>query len=197
MREAFDKFMQTKSGQAYVNQFLKKGESVRLLMADGEEQAYSFKGNGNGAYSNSRLRVAGYNLPSNVFGESRAYHADGETRLLKSKTETKRWQMGLLQNDKSFEMRIMLNGTLDRSASDWAETIGHEAFVHSTDDANVINKVMKALIDGVSEDDVRKLMGDLDQAGVSANEDHKRLNAGKDEDYNKYIKELENEENEY
>lgn len=101
--------------------------------------------------------------------------------------------MGMLQNDKSFEMRILLNGSMDRTADEWAETIGHEVFVHSTDDAEIISDVISALTQGVGLDDVIKLMKSLDKASTSVIKDHERLYDGEDEDYNQYMKELENE----
>lgn len=52
---------------------------------------------------------------------------------------------------------------------------------------------MDALKNGVSLEDVLDLMKDLDKASTSVYRDHGRLEAGKDEDYNQYIKELENE----
>lgn len=48
-------------------------------------------------------------MPSNVILQSRAYHTDGETRLLDPNNPVSEEQMGMLQKDQSFEMRIMLN----------------------------------------------------------------------------------------
>jgi hypothetical protein len=180
---AFHKYMQTASGRAYVAQFLKKGESI---------QGYNFTASADGEYSNSRL-VFGAAQDVPFFGRSDAHHSDG-TKLLKSnkpfENYIKEGDLGKLQESGSFEMRVILNGDVERTADEWAETLGHEVFGHSIDDAEAISTVIDALKSGKfnSLDDLAKI---LNAAGTSTEQDHKALREGKDKDYNKYMEELE------
>jgi len=180
---AFHHYMQTESGRAYVAQFLKKGESV---------QGYDFTATTDGQYSGSRLVFgASKNLPS--IGRSEAYHTDG-TKLLSGRKTQEQYvanDLGKLQKNQSFEMRVILNGNMNRTADEWAETLGHEVFGHSVDDAAKIKQVIDALKSGVTIDELLELGGILNDAGTSAEDDHKRINSGNDKDYNQYMKELE------
>lgn len=54
-----------------------------------------------------------------------------------------------------------------------------------------IQQVIDALKSGVSVGDLFNLGGILNDAGTGATEEHKRLDAGQDLDYNQYMKELE------
>jgi ribosomal protein L12E/L44/L45/RPP1/RPP2 len=179
-------YMKTESGRAYLQQYLKKDETVSF-------KGYTVTGTGSGKYENSRLVFgASKNLPS--IGRSEGYHTDG-TRLLSPRKPAEQYvkggDLGKLQQNQNFEMRVILNGNMERTADQWAETLGHEVFVHSVDDAAKIQQVVDALKSGVSVDDLFKLGGILNDAGTSAEADHKKLNAGQDQDYNQYMKELE------
>ena len=189
-----DKFMATSSGQNFINQFLEKGETVKIRMEDGSLQNYNFSGSGkNNSYSNSTLRIAALDMPSRINGVTLAYHSDG-SRLFRPRETVDKSDLGKLQTSKKFELRIGLNGNLDRSDAEWAETLGHEVFVHGVDAASAIQKVIDALVAGVSEDDLNALIGTLNAAGGNAEDEHDMLNAGNDEDYNEYMRELTKED---
>ena len=85
---------------------------------------------------------------------------------------------------------------MDRTPDQWAETLGHEVFVHSVDNAADVKTVIDALQKGVGLDEITKLIGILQNQATNAEEDHKKLKAGKDEDYNQYMEELDKKKRE-
>jgi len=182
-------YMKTASGREYLTQFLKKNESVSF-------EGYTITGSANGKYSDSRL-VFGAAKGVSFLGRSDAHHSDG-TKLLKPnkpfENYIKEGDIGKLQKSQSFEMRVILNGDVERTADEWAQTLGHEVFGHSIDDAEAISKVIDALKTGKysSLDDLGKILND---AGTSTERDHKALREGKNRNYNKYMKELEQNKN--
>lgn len=190
---AFNKFMATKSGQNFVNQFLMKGESVQLVKSDGSIVNYAFSGDGKGSYQNSTLGIGAMNLPSNVIGRAFTKHKnmDGSTgkTLLSSKKILGEDDVSKLKESGAFTIQVGFNASMDRSADEWAETLGHEVFVHSTNNAETVQTVIKALQSGKYDTD--ELISILQTESTSAREEHKTLEEGKDEDYNQYMKELE------
>ena len=193
---AFDQFMQTKSGQAYVSQFLKGGESVQIRMADGTIREYNFQGAGTGRYANSTLRFFGQaNLPSNVIGRSHTFHknADGSTgdHLFSTTRRVNQKDLAKLQQSGAFEIGIALNSNMNRTADQWAETLGHETFVHSVNNAETLQAVVSALQKGAGVDDLIDLIVTLQSQATSGKREDDLRDQGKDQDYNQYMKELE------
>lgn len=80
---------------------------------------------------------------------------------------------------------------MEKTADQWAEIIGHEVFVHSVDDAETVQTVIETLQNGVGVDDLIDLIVTLQSEATNADEQHKKLKQGKDQDYNQYMKELE------
>jgi len=193
---AFDQFMQTKSGQAFVSQFLNKGETVKIRMSDGSIKDYSFAGTSNGKYANSTLRYfAQSNLPSNTIGRAYTFHknVDGSrgNQLFSTTRPVDKKDLGKLQQSGAFEIGVALNSTMNRTADQWAETLGHEVFVHSVSNAETVKTVIEALQKGVGVDDLINLITTLQSQATNADDEHKALEQGKDQDYNQYMKELE------
>jgi hypothetical protein len=187
---AFHKYMQTKSGRAYVAQFLKKGESV---------QGYDFTATADGKYANSTLRFfAQNNLPSNVKGRAYTFHKseDGSKgkKLLSTTRPVEQRDLAQLQKTGAFEIGVALNAGMDRTADQWAETLGHEVFVHSVNNAETVQTVIEALQSGATADELVDLITTLQKEATNAAEEHKALEEGKDQDYNQYMKELEENE---
>jgi uncharacterized protein RhaS with RHS repeats len=185
-KAGFNKFMRTAIGRAYVSQFLKKGESV---------VGYNFTASSDGRYSNHTLSVfAQSNLRKNEIGHSYAFFkkkngSRGKEIFGTSTAKTSRY-LQVLQETGSFEIGIALNSKMDRDSDQWAETIGHEVFIHSVNDAKTLAIVIKALRSGVSFNDLFKLIGSLSKEASSANEEHKTANDGNNDNYNKYQEEI-------
>ena len=200
---AFDQFMQTKSGQMYVSQFLKGGESVQIRMADGTIREYNFQGAGTGRYANSTLRFFGQaNLPSNTIGRTYTFHknADGSMgeQLLDPARGVGKSDIAKLQKSGAFEIGIALNANMDRTSGEWAETLGHEVFGHSVSDAKSVQSVIEALQKGAGMDDILKLITSLQKEATNTEADHDALRKGENESYNQYMNELKKkDEDEY
>ncbi len=192
---AFYQFMQTRSGQAFVNQFLKKGETVKIIMRDGTIKEYGFSGTGTGNnYANSTLRFFGQNnLPA--IGRSYAFHknADGSRgeQLLSTRNPVNKSDINKLEQTGAFEIGVALNGNMERTSDQWAETLGHEVFVHSVDNAETIQAVIDALQDGNGINDIINLIITLQSQATNGPDEEQAVNEGRDKDYNQYKKELE------
>lgn len=181
--EAFNQFMQTESGRAYVAQFLKKGESI---------QGYDFTATSDGSYANSTLEFGAVSLDKNVNGHCYSLHNDSDnTLLLNAGKRNYSNDLAKLQSNGSFKVLIALNANMDnRTAGQWAETLGHEVFIHSTNDAETIKAVVDALKSGVTLDEATKLMTKLQVQGNDADQEHSDAKNGKNAEYNKYMEEL-------
>ena len=103
-------------------------------------------------------------------------------------------QVDQLRTDGSFEVGIALNTNMgDRTSGQWAETLGHEVFGHSTNNAATISKVINLLKNGAKFGEVARL---LQEESTSANDDHSDMDTGKNKGYNEYMQELEKKEEE-
>ena len=190
---AFDKFMQTVSGQRFVSQFLKEGEAIKVIMSDGSIKDYGFTGASKGDYSNSTLRFfAQSNLPSNAIGRAHAYHKnpDGSQgdRLFSTRSANTSKDLEMLKQSEAFELGIALSSKIDLSSDEWAEVLGHEAFVHSTNNAQVIQSVIDALKNGASINDI-SLIVSLQVQSTNAINEHEKADAGKNKEFEQYKKE--------
>ena len=183
--------MNTSSGQKFVSQFLKDGESIKVISANGVRE-YDFKGSGDGRFSNSTFEIVGKNIPG-ALGRAYTMHknADGTrgSLLLESDQIFKESDFGKLQKNQSFIISAALNSEKELSSDEWAEVIGHEVFQHLVDDANAVDEVISQLKSGKYKD-LNELIMILRKAASSADDDHERANSGDDEDYNQYINEL-------
>ena len=183
----FAKYMQTASGRAYVAQFLKKGESV---------QGYDFTATSTGKYANSTLEFGAMNL-GRAKGRAFVNHKNedgsrGSTLLESGKVVTQK-DLGKLQKSGSFTLTVGLDATTTQTADGWAETLGHEVFVHQVNNAETVQSVIEALQSGVSVDELVDLITKLQTESGSADDEHAALERGEDQDYNQYMNELEEE----
>ena len=184
-KKAFAKYMSTASGRAYVSQFLKEGEKV---------QGYDFTATSNGRYSNSTLQFGQTNLGSGLYGLTRTYHKNsdgskGDILIHPQKTVGKK-DVDQLSHTQSFEINIFVNSTKERSESEWADTFGHEVFIHAVDNSNTIQSVIDKVKNGASIDEVYDMVVQLQNEGTNAQEEHDRADRGEDKDYNRYKEEL-------
>jgi hypothetical protein len=132
-------------------------------------------------------------LPSNVIGRTYAFHKNPDgtqgERLFSTKTANTFKDLELLKQSECFELGIALNSHMDRSPDEWAETLGHEAFVHCTNNTKVIQSVINALKNGSSIDDISLIVKLQKQSTNGINEDN-NAKAKEVEDFELYKKEL-------
>ena len=190
--KAMLRFMKTDAGRAYLSQFLKRNESVSY-------RGYTITGGKNGKYANSTVHFfAQTNLSSSTIGRTYSMFKGEGGQMGKVFLESHKPVLGSqaeqLKADGSFEVGIALNANLEnRTSEQWAETLGHEVFGHSVNNAATISKVINLLKDGANVSDVVKM---LQAEATNSNKDHSDMNTGKNKKYNQYIRELEEKKKE-
>jgi RHS repeat-associated protein len=187
-KEAMIEFLNTKTGRAYVQQFLKKGEKIQGLDID-------IVGTGQGKYSSSTLEFGAMNLDSRTIGRTYTLFKDGEILLSSEKmfSDGDHRDIAILNKDKSFRIAIGLNSSKERTSGEWAETLGHEIFGHATRSSKTIQGILDQLQSG--NYNINDLISILQSESTNAIDDHDGMYKRKDnEEYNKYMNELKKEE---
>jgi len=93
-------------------------------------------------------------LDSKTIGQTFTFHknADGSRgdKLFSTTRSVSQKDLDKLKSTGAFEIVIGLNSTMNRTADQWAETLGHEVFVHSVNDSKTVQEVIEALQKGVT-----------------------------------------------
>ena len=179
--QAFNKFMSTKMGRAFIRQYAAAGQQIG---------GYTFKTAGK--FSNMNLSINSKNL-TGKYASSAAFLTNspkGKIRL-RNMMSSKDLPVG----KRKYELQINLaNGVSDEQA---AYSLGHEAFVHTENTTEAINDVENDAKTGKIDSEL-KLVGKLSSVEMTANEEHNDfVTEGTDENLkmNNYVNQLNNQEN--
>lgn len=175
-KKAFVEFMKTQNGQAFLNSFLKKGQSINIKIGK-KNYVYINKGK-DGEFAKDLL----------AFGSSDDLGRVGKQiiqgRTITTKPDNKELgQDGYGGKDNNYDARNKIVEQIwlrtGQSVDEAIATMGHEAFVHGHPDLIRLRELRQELNNGTIQPGTKAYEMKLDAITNSGTVDHKNLSNGK------------------
>ncbi len=178
--KGYKKFVSTKVGRAFVSQFLKKGDKIPGTNISVRES---------GKYSNETLSFITAKVRK---GRASIFYKDSKGERGKNLRNVDR--VSELQNPNSnYELTVYLENSKDIKSDEYAVIIGHESFVHHSENLDKIDEIRDKAKTRSYKNTFELLTDIIDLAG-GADKDHVKLSKDQVKLFLNMVKELDKKE---